>query len=125
MAEQKNRPAAPEAPVEVTQTAVDSPGGVSLQQVEPTVDRSDKDLKADLTRPDEADLALQEPSHPADRTPYPVAEQPPHERPPFSTARPDVPIVSSAVKGAGAHTPPPPDQFLPDGRPRGLSGHED
>jgi len=63
---------------------------------------------------------LQEPEHPADQTPYPVAEQPPHERPPFSTARPDVPIVTSAVTGAGAHTPPPADEFTPDGRPRGL-----
>lgn len=110
---------APQAGAEITQTAEDSPGGVNTRQVEPTRDRSDKDLKADMTHPEDVEVgALQEPEHEADKSPYPVQEQPPLERPPFATARPDVPIVSSAIKGAGEHTPPPPEDFTPDGRPR-------
>jgi len=115
----------PEAPAEVTQAAVDSPGGVPLQQVKPTADRSDKDLKADLVLPDEANLSLKEPEHPADQTPYPVGEQPPIERPPFATGRPDVPIVNSMITGAGEHTPPDPDEYTPDGRLRDLQGSGD
>lgn len=93
--------------------------GVGERQVKPAWDRTDADLKADLTSPEDVEKGvLKEPEHEADKSPYPVQEQPPQERPPYSTGRPDVPIVQSAVLGAGAHTPPDPEQFWPDGRPR-------
>lgn len=37
--------------------------------------------------------------------------------PPVRTDRPDVPVVSVLTEGAGAHTPPNPDEIGPDGRP--------
>jgi hypothetical protein len=97
--------------------------GVGARQVEPITDRSKEQQQADLLHPEDIKKGvLKEPQHDADKTPYPVGEQPPIERPPFSTGRPDVPIVQSAVTGAGAHTPPDPDDYTPDGRLRDLQG---
>jgi hypothetical protein len=93
--------------------------GVGEAQVKPIQDRSREEQQADLLHPEDIKKGvLKEPEHDADKTPYPVGDQPPIERPPFSTGRPDVPIVQSAVTGAGAHTPPDPDAFWPDGRPK-------
>lgn len=81
------------------------------------------DTKAELTNPKDVKLGvLKEPEHPADKTSAPGPYDLPIERPPFSTGRPDVPIVTSMVTGAGAHTPPDPEEFTPDGRPRNLPG---
>jgi hypothetical protein len=40
--------------------------------------------------------------HPADATSYPGPNNPPIERPPYSTTRPDVPIKRTMTEGAGA-----------------------
>jgi hypothetical protein len=119
MADTKKDTTAPQAGAEITQTADESPGGVNTQQVKPAEDMSKAELKEVLVaKGDEKLGVLTAPTHDADKTPYPVGEQPPIERPPYSTGRPDVPIVQSAVLGAGAHTPPDPAEFKPDGRPR-------
>ena len=95
--------------------------GIQDQQVPRTSERKEADVKADLTSPEDIELGvLQEPEHEADKSPYPVQEQPPIERPPFATGRPDVPIVQSAVTGAGEHTPPDPEEFDAQGRPRNV-----
>lgn len=87
-------------------------------QVAPTADRSDADLKADLTNPEDAKLGvLKEPEHLQDQTSAPT-EYAPAERPPVATRRYDEPIVASLVTGAGAHNPPDPAKFDADGRPR-------
>ena len=99
--------------------------GVGDRQVKPITDRSKDEQVADLVHPEDIKLGvLKEPEHPAAQTSYPGPEPYPIEDPPFSTGRPDVPIVQSAVTGAGAHTPPDPEQFKPDGRPR-LEGIND
>jgi hypothetical protein len=99
--------------------------GVSTQPVKPITEVGKDEQTDRLVHPEDVKKGvLNEPEHEADQTPYPVGEQPPQERPPFSTGRPDVPIVQSAVTGAGAHTPPDPEQFKPDGRPR-LEGIND
>lgn len=93
--------------------------GINPQQVKPAEDMSKAELKKVLVAKDDEKVGvLTAPTHEADKSPYPVQEQPPVERPPYATGRPDVPIVQSAVLGAGAHTPPDPDQFHPDGRPK-------
>lgn len=96
--------------------------GVGERQVKPIQDRTREEQAADLTTPGDVKKGvLQEPEHEIDQSPYPSQTQvPPQERPPFATGRPDVPIVQSAVTGAGAHTPPDPDEYAPDGRPRDL-----
>lgn len=53
----------------------------------------------------------------ADATSGPdVSDAEPND-PPVRTDRPDVPVVSVLEEGAGAHTPPNPDEIGPDGRP--------
>jgi hypothetical protein len=117
MAEQK--------PKEAQQTVEPPPAdsGVGERQVKPIQDRTREEQAADLTTPGDVKKGvLQEPEHEIDQSPYPSQTQvPPQERPPFATGRPDVPIVQSAVTGAGAHTPPDPDEYAPDGRPRDLT----
>jgi hypothetical protein len=44
--------------------------------------------------------------------------------PPISTQEPDVPIAQTLAAGAGAHTPPDPDEFDKEGRPRSVTGSE-
>jgi hypothetical protein len=118
---QQRDESAPRAGAEVTQTPEQSPVGIAARQVKPAADRDEQDLKQDLVVPGDADRgALDEPQHEADQSPYPTQKVPPLERPPFATARPDVPIVSGGVKGANAHTPPDPEKFSADGRPRDL-----
>jgi hypothetical protein len=97
--------------------------GVGERQVKPIQDRSREEQVQDLTTPSDIKKGvLKEPEHEIDQSPYPSqSEVPPQERPPFATGRPDVPIVQSAVTGAGAHTPPDPEQFDADGRPRDLT----
>ncbi len=40
------------------------------------------------------------------------------EAPPLHTGRPDVPIAQVLAAGSGEHTPPDPDKYDPDGRPK-------
>ena len=106
-------------------TVEDAPQGVGIspQQVDPQPKRSDADLKADMTNPEDADKgALKDPEHEADQTSYPVGEMAPPERPPVATGRPDVEIIQSLVTGAGAHMPPDPDLYDAMGRPRHRPG---
>lgn len=53
----------------------------------------------------------------ADKTSVPNALDAKPEDPPVRAARPDTPIAQTLAAGAGAHTPPDPDEFGPDGRP--------
>jgi hypothetical protein len=55
---------------------------------------------------------------PADETSMPNHLNTETEQPPVRTGRPDTPIAQTMAAGAGAHTPPDPDVFGPDGRPR-------
>ena len=117
MAEKKQQEGSVEAP-----TTGDA---IVDRQVKPIAERSKDEQVADLTHPEDIKKGvLKEPEHEADQSPYPAGEVPPQERPPFSTGRPDVPIVQSMVTGAGAHTPPDPDEFTPDGRPRDIPGQD-
>jgi len=54
----------------------------------------------------------------ADETSAPNVVSTEIEAPPVSTAKPDVPIAQVLTAGAGEHTPPDPDEFDPEGRPR-------
>jgi hypothetical protein len=54
----------------------------------------------------------------ASETPMPNAVETDPEAPPIHTAQPDVPIAQTLAAGAGEHTPPDPDQFDEQGRPR-------
>lgn len=54
----------------------------------------------------------------ADETSAPNVVSDEIEAPPVSTAKPDVPIAQVLVAGAGEHTPPDPDEFDKEGRPR-------
>jgi hypothetical protein len=54
----------------------------------------------------------------ADKTSMPNAMDAKPEQPPVRAARPDTPIAQTLVAGAGAHTPPDPEEFDPDGRPK-------
>ena len=93
---------------------------IPAAQVQPSRDRSKAELKADLVNKDDEKLGvLKEPDHLQDQTSVPT-EYAPAERPPWATQRFDVPIVTSAVTGAGAHMPPDPEKFDADGRPRDL-----
>lgn len=53
----------------------------------------------------------------ADAVPGPDVFDAESNDPPVRTDRPDVPVVSVLKEGAGAHTPPNPDEIGPDGRP--------
>lgn len=113
-----------EEAVKVTQSAEDAPGGVNAQQVKPTEDRKWSDVKADMTHAPDRDLHPSgEPEHEADRTSLPTAYAP-IERPPVSTTRPDQEILRSLVTGAGAHVPPDPAKYTPEGRPRDIPGSD-
>lgn len=57
----------------------------------------------------------------ADETPMPNALNTDPNTGFVRTARPDVPIAQTLVAGAGEHTPPDPDEFDKDGRPRSVS----
>jgi hypothetical protein len=54
----------------------------------------------------------------ADKTPMPTALDAKPEDPPVRASRPDTAIAQTLAAGAGEHTPPDPDVFGPDGRPR-------
>jgi hypothetical protein len=55
---------------------------------------------------------------PADETSMPNHLNTETEQPPVRTAKPDTAVAQTLTAGAGAHTPPDPDEFGPDGRPR-------
>lgn len=107
-----------ETPVEVTQTAADAQG------VESTADADTPSIKgAEIinSAPAADRLVLTaEPKRSADKSSSPGGEAYP-EDPPVRTTRPDVPIVQSLASGAGAHVPPDPDVYTPEGRLRDLT----
>jgi hypothetical protein len=51
--------------------------------------------------------------------PYQGADAPKVNDPPVRSGLPDVPVAQTLTEGAGAHTPPDPDEFDPQGRPAG------
>lgn len=53
----------------------------------------------------------------ADKTSYPVPNDAEIEDPPVRTGKPDTEISEVLGVGAGAHNPPDPKEFGPDGRP--------
>jgi hypothetical protein len=53
----------------------------------------------------------------ADKTSANTALDAKSEDPPVRAGKPDTPIAQTLAAGAGAHTPPDPDVFGPDGRP--------
>lgn len=113
-----------ESQTKVTQTAQDAQG-VSAAQVEPTADRKWSEVKAEMTHAPDRDLhPAGEPKHAADKTSIPGPEYPPAERPPVSTTRPDREILRSLVTGAGAHEPPDPKVYTPEGRVRELTDEQ-
>ena len=101
----------------VTQSPEEA-GGVDLEQVKPTADKSAKEVKESLAHePDKELHPSGEPKRSADQTNLPGGEAYP-EDPPVRTTRPDVEILRSLATGAGAHVPPDPEKYWPDGRPR-------
>lgn len=54
----------------------------------------------------------------ADKSSLPNAMDAKPEDPPVRASKPDTPIAQTLAAGAGAHTPPDPDEFAPSGRPR-------
>lgn len=92
----------------------EAPAGDDELQVKPTDEMSKAELQEVLVNPDDVKL------HPAPGDKGIEAEfgaQTEPERPPFSTARADVPILSGLAAGPGAHTPPDADKFDAAGRP--------
>jgi len=88
-------------------------------QVKPADEMSKSELKEVLVNPADAKL------HPAPGDASLEAEhgaQTNPERPPFATARADVPILSGLAAGPGAHTPPDASEFDAEGRPIKLGG---
>jgi hypothetical protein len=110
MAEEKN------ASVKVNEDAQLGPAG---RQVKPTAEQSSKEIKASLVFKEDAELHPDGlPEHEADQTSIPGPKFPPLDRPPVATTRPDVPIITSLVTGAGAHEPPDPEKYDAAGRPK-------
>jgi hypothetical protein len=60
----------------------------------------------------------------ADESSLPNAMDAKPEDPPVRAAKPDTPIAQTLAAGAGAHTPPDPDMFDKEGRPRSVTGEE-
>lgn len=58
-----------------------------------------------------------------DETPMPNAVET-EPAVPVSTQKPDEPIAQTLAAGAGEHTPPDPDKFDKEGRPRSVTGEE-
>lgn len=58
----------------------------------------------------------------ADKSSLPNAMDAKPEDPPVRASRPDTPIAQTLTAGAGEHTPPDPDEFDKEGRPRSVSG---
>ena len=54
----------------------------------------------------------------ADKSSLPNAMDAEGEQPPVRTQHPDTPIAQTLAAGAGEHTPPDPEKFDPEGRPR-------
>ena len=85
---------------------------------------SKKELKEVLRFPEDAELhPAGEPDSEPDKEPGGSAATDP-ERPPLSTARPDVGIVTALATGAGQHTPPDPAIIDTDGYARPLKAEE-
>ena len=57
----------------------------------------------------------------ADKSSLPNAMDAKPEDPPVRAAKPDTPIAQTLAAGAGEHTPPDPEMFDKDGRPRSVS----
>lgn len=96
----------------------EDPAADEAAKVKPTSEMSGKELKESLAHPEDADLhPAGEPKRSADKTSSPGGEAYP-EDPPVRTTRPDVPILQSLATGAGAHVPPDPEYYTPEGRPR-------
>jgi len=55
----------------------------------------------------------------ADQSSYPTANDAEPEDPPVRAAKPTTPVAVALASGAGEHQPPDPDEFRPDGRPKG------
>ena len=55
----------------------------------------------------------------ADKSSLPNAMDAKTNDPPVRAGEPDIPIAQTLAAGSGAHTPPDPDEFGPDGRPKG------
>ena len=56
----------------------------------------------------------------ADKSSLPNAMDAKSEDPPVRASKPDTPIAQTLAAGAGAHTPPDPEEFAPSGRPREI-----
>ena len=57
----------------------------------------------------------------ADKSSLPNAMDAKPEDPPVRASKPDTPIAQTLTAGAGEHTPPDPDEFDKEGRPREVS----
>ncbi len=60
----------------------------------------------------------------ADKTSLPNAMDAKPEDPPVRASKPDTPIAQTLTAGAGEHTPPDPEEYDKQGRPREVSGEE-
>jgi hypothetical protein len=95
----------------------------AVEEVKPAADMSAEEIKDALTFQEDRDL------HPSGKPKGTEAEPggPPAvepNRPPYSTNRGDVPILTSLATGSGAHTPPDPAHVDVDGHVRPLKAEE-
>lgn len=103
-----------------SRTVTATSGDVTVEVVPvdiPTVDNtsSAKDLKANLTFTEDADLhPTGEPDSDTEKEPGGAPATDPR-RPPFATNHPDEKILTSLATGSGQHTPPDPSTVDADG----------
>lgn len=105
-----------EAPAEVTQAPQDAQGVENVVAPPAAKIKGAETINAPVS---DRVVLTAEPKRSADQSSWPGGEAYP-EDPPVRTTRPDVPIVQSLASGAGAHVPPDPDKYTPEGRLRDL-----
>lgn len=84
-----------------------------------------KDIDAgNVTRPAVVQSTTEATPAEADKSSLPNALDAKPEDPPVRASKPDTPIAQTLAAGAGEHTPPDPDEFDKEGRPRSVTGEE-
>lgn len=96
-------------------------GGKEYDSVEETIENAPGIDPGNIVVGASVQSTTKETPSPADETPAPNVLNTENEQPPVRTSRPDTPIAQTLVAGAGEHTPPDPEVFDKDGRPRSVS----
>ena len=98
-------------------------GGSESSSVEETIANAPGIDPGNVSASAVVQSTTEETPRPGDETPMPnTLETEPAA--PVSTQEPDVPIAQTLAAGAGEHTPPDPEVFDKEGRPRSVTGEE-